>query len=240
MELERRAIMITATAQRLQRQHQQHRRLNLWEHVLATFMLVLLTTTPGSNAFLGAIPRQARLSSAMTHSPGILKGQFAQAMAPRARTLLWSSVAQERGSMTWGGGRGLSKLQMSAKAAVDVEQKGIVTVYFKETCPHCKKVGQLLCWSSVCSRFFLHHVLHIQTCTTADDRRGPLSNKALAVCRSLGPPAYTSLLFFLVDSGTLSEQQNAVCDRSQSAQQAIWYGTEWYRTQPPGGWADFR
>lgn len=35
-------------------------------------------------------------------------------------------------------------LDMSAEAAVDVEQKGIVTVYYKETCPYCKKALALL------------------------------------------------------------------------------------------------
>lgn len=30
-------------------------------------------------------------------------------------------------------------------SATDVEQKGIVTVYHKETCPYCKKVGNCIC-----------------------------------------------------------------------------------------------
>lgn len=94
--------------------------------LLSALATVLILDTTG--AFFVAPPASLAASAATTrrHSPS---------------SLGFDSVQLRASARGQGGLRGVgAPLAMSA-AETAVEQKGLVTVYHKETCPYCKKVG---------------------------------------------------------------------------------------------------
>lgn len=102
-------------------------------YAFSTVLLALLASLPSSNAFLAASPATA--TRALCRSSIRQTGLTAagnRIVLPGTKVVRSVGMIRNRNSIA---------LDMSAEAAVDVEQKGIVTVYYKETCPYCKKVS---------------------------------------------------------------------------------------------------
>lgn len=86
--------------------------------------LASLVVLAPARAFFAAAPGEGTAGSAAVRRASSLQGL--------------GSTGLTRATARRHGGGGVTRLSMSAETAL--EQKGLVTVYHKETCPYCKKV----------------------------------------------------------------------------------------------------
>lgn len=113
-------------------------------YILSAVLSILLAATPACNAFFAAPPLGASTISTSSSAGG---ERHRGAVLPTVR----------------GAGSRVRRVPLGM-SAVDVEQMGIVTVYHKQTCPHCKKVGSFVCTKCVPKNYVCKHDMLYRPC----------------------------------------------------------------------------